>query len=159
MTRSNCWCWWSQSGSNRRPSRCKRDALPAELWPQCSGLFDPVALAAGLEPPHAADPHVDMVGLGGVEPPTSPLSGVRSNQLSYRPPLFPIKEAMSGQSTLSKGAHSRGRRRFALEGTNYCEQVTCEGARARRLRRCLFKGGDPAARSRTATLLRLHPSH
>jgi hypothetical protein len=22
-----------------------------------------------------------------------------------------------------------------------------------------FKGGDPAARSRTATLLRLHPSH
>ena len=24
-------------------------------------------------------------GLGGFEPPTSPLSGVRSNQLSYRP--------------------------------------------------------------------------
>ena len=28
-----------------------------------------------------------MVGLGGFEPPTSPLSGVRSNQLSYRPRL------------------------------------------------------------------------
>jgi hypothetical protein len=28
-----------------------------------------------------------MVGLGGFEPPTSPLSGVRSNQLSYRPEL------------------------------------------------------------------------
>ena len=26
-----------------------------------------------------------MVGLGGFEPPTSPLSGVRSDQLSYRP--------------------------------------------------------------------------
>ena len=25
------------------------------------------------------------VGQGGLEPPTSPLSGVRSNQLSYRP--------------------------------------------------------------------------
>ena len=29
-----------------------------------------------------------MVGLGGFEPPTSPLSGVRSNQLSYRPNSF-----------------------------------------------------------------------
>ena len=28
---------------------------------------------------------VDMVGLGGIEPPTSPLSGVRSSHLSYRP--------------------------------------------------------------------------
>ena len=30
-----------------------------------------------------------MVGLGRVELPTSPLSGVRSNQLSYRPVQFP----------------------------------------------------------------------
>ena len=29
-----------------------------------------------------------LVGLGGFEPPTSPLSGVRSNQLSYRPAHF-----------------------------------------------------------------------
>lgn len=29
-----------------------------------------------------------MVGLGGLEPPTSPLSGVRSNHLSYRPGVF-----------------------------------------------------------------------
>jgi hypothetical protein len=29
-----------------------------------------------------------MVGLGGFELPTSPLSGVRSNQLSYRPAGF-----------------------------------------------------------------------
>ena len=29
-----------------------------------------------------------MVGLGGVEPPTSPLSGVRSSHLSYRPNLL-----------------------------------------------------------------------
>ena len=28
---------------------------------------------------------VSLVGLGGLEPPTSPLSGVRSNHLSYRP--------------------------------------------------------------------------
>ena len=32
-----------------------------------------------------------MVGLGGFEPPTSPLSGVRSNQLSYRPNFILLK--------------------------------------------------------------------
>ena len=32
-------------------------------------------------------PAAEMVGLGRVELPTSPLSGVRSNQLSYRPVL------------------------------------------------------------------------
>ena len=32
-------------------------------------------------------PRLEMVGLGRVELPTSPLSGVRSNQLSYRPEL------------------------------------------------------------------------
>ncbi len=30
-------------------------------------------------------PHTTLVGLGRFELPTSPLSGVRSNQLSYRP--------------------------------------------------------------------------
>jgi hypothetical protein len=30
-----------------------------------------------------------LVGLGGIEPPTSPLSGVRSSQLSYRPGPLP----------------------------------------------------------------------
>ena len=30
-----------------------------------------------------------MVGLGGLEPPASPLSGVRSNHLSYRPGVEP----------------------------------------------------------------------
>jgi hypothetical protein len=29
-----------------------------------------------------------VVGLGGLEPPASPLSGVRSNHLSYRPKMF-----------------------------------------------------------------------
>ena len=31
-----------------------------------------------------------MVGLGGLEPPTSRLSGVRSNHLSYKPTYQPI---------------------------------------------------------------------
>jgi hypothetical protein len=59
--------WWSQTGSNRRHPACKAGALPAELWPHF------------LEP-------TKMVGPGGLEPPTSRLSGVRSNHLSYGPP-------------------------------------------------------------------------
>ena len=40
-----------------------------------------------------------MVGLGGLEPPTSPLSGARSNHLSYRP----------GQLSQSLGGADRDR--------------------------------------------------
>lgn len=60
--------WWSQTGSNRRPEACKATALPTELWPRLA--------------PHGAR---KLVGLGGLEPPTSRLSSARSNQLSYRP--------------------------------------------------------------------------
>ena len=62
--------WWRQTGSNRRPHACKARALPAELWPQ------------GVKPEVNVP---NMVGLGRLERPTSPLSGVRSNHLSYRP--------------------------------------------------------------------------
>ncbi len=31
-------CWWSQTGSNRRPQACKASALPTELWPQLLSL-------------------------------------------------------------------------------------------------------------------------
>ena len=43
--------------------------------PQCP-------IASNLE---CAQYHSELVGLGGLEPPASPLSGVRSNHLSYRP--------------------------------------------------------------------------
>ena len=37
-----------------------------------------------------------LVGLGGFEPPTSPLSGVRSNQLSYRPGILqPVSDQIT----------------------------------------------------------------
>ena len=38
------------------------------------------------------------MGLGGFEPPTSPLSGVRSNQLSYRPEVFTEPSNLKGSS-------------------------------------------------------------
>ena len=69
--------WWSQGGSNSRPPACKAGALPAELWPLSPFLF--LLFLPWL------------VGLGGLEPPTSPLSGVRSNHLSYRPERFSLR--------------------------------------------------------------------
>ena len=46
-----------------------------------------------------------MVGLGGFEPPTSPLSGVRSNQLSYRPNILPHALAFGFQSVFMQTRH------------------------------------------------------
>ncbi|RMR50628.1 hypothetical protein ALP85_00159, partial [Pseudomonas syringae pv. syringae] len=54
-------------------------ALPAELWPRISTYRGGVSLTSYLTS--------KLVGLGRFELPTSPLSGVRSNQLSYRPEL------------------------------------------------------------------------
>ena len=78
------------------------------------------------------------MGLGGFEPPTSPLSGVRSNQLSYRPiTLAPLNNDKAFDQVICVGTQ-----RFQL---NLYYLLT-------------YKGGDPAAGSPTATLLRLHPS-
>ena len=57
------WVWWRCTGSNRGPPACKAGALPTEL-----------------HPPER------LVGTPGLEPGTSALSGLRSNQLSYAPP-------------------------------------------------------------------------
>ena len=67
--------WWRQTGSNRRPEACKATALPTELCPQLE--IPPLGYACKQYP--------IMVGLGGLEPPTSRLSSARSNQLSYKP--------------------------------------------------------------------------
>ena len=65
--------WWSQPGSNRRPQACKASALPTELWPRSQDRLSRCARR--------------LVGPGRVERPTSRLSGVRSNHLSYEPRL------------------------------------------------------------------------
>ena len=76
-----------------------------------------------------------MVGLGGLEPPTPSLSGTYSNQLSYRPMIRKVSKK-----------YKRKRRKNR------------SNKRPEFLKKSL-KGGDPAAGSPTATLLRLHPSH
>ena len=129
-----------------------------------------------------------LVGLGGLEPPTSPLSGVRSNHLSYRPDVAAALISDGGASrdrtddpllakqVLSQLSYGPGiRRRGISPPRSLRDDKTAQIAfqrRGQRLvldRRCLVwapgsvspdsKGGDPAAPSDTATLLRLHPSH
>ena len=84
-------------------------------------------------------PSDSVVGLGGLEPPASPLSGVRSNHLSYRPIKLPVETT-----------------KHALWRADV--QVSCVDVLQQR-KLPISKGGDPAAPSDTATLLRLHPSH
>lgn len=87
--------WWSQTGSNRRPEACKATALPTELWPhflkgsRATGRGGRSALRAYRLEDHS------LVGLGGLEPPTSRLSSARSNQLSYRPEAHDLEDTLS----------------------------------------------------------------
>ena len=72
--------WWSQTGSNRRPPECKSGALPAELWPHCCASS---SSRSSLD--ECRKTGCEVVGPGRLERPTSRLSGVRSNHLSYGP--------------------------------------------------------------------------
>jgi hypothetical protein len=80
--------WWSRSESNRRPPACKAGALPTELRPRIRGRKTEDRRQNStipLCPLTSVFCPLTLVGLGRFELPTSRLSGVRSNQLSYRP--------------------------------------------------------------------------
>ena len=47
-----------------------------------------------------------LVGLGGLEPPTSPLSGVRSSHLSYRPNVL-TDNAKSGSDLIANAGRGQ----------------------------------------------------
>ena len=64
---------WRRRDSNSWPPACKAGALPTELHPH----LDFYSIQ-----------RLSPMGLSGLEPPTSRLSGVRSNQLSYKPLLI-----------------------------------------------------------------------
>ena len=82
-----------------------------------------------------------FVGLPGLEPGTSPLSEERSNRLSYKPFLVnPVNNSK------------------VIRNDDFL-QVFFGSDLTSRSRLFLLKGGDPAAASATATLLRLRPSY
>lgn len=76
---------WRRSGSNRQPPACKAGALPIELRPRKK--------SRAKSPEPKTDRPLDTelltldssVGVPGLEPGTSALSELRSNQLSYTP--------------------------------------------------------------------------
>ena len=97
------------------------------------------ALPAELIPqfPLTASSHRNLVGLVGLEPTTPALSRRCSNQLSYRP--------ITRLQYLNTAILC-----FFQQPISVDVQQSCDSFQ---------KGGDPAAPSDTATLLRLHPSH
>ena len=72
-----------------------------------------------------------MVGLGGLEPPASPLSGVRSNHLSYRPMEIEPPEPTPGCLELGskrlfvKSPHMDVRSCSSRNGLRVKYQVSC----------------------------------
>lgn len=104
--------WWSLTGSNRRHPACKAGALPAELRPhswgsrakgpptggKCLQGSSPVRVQENLTEPV-------VVGPGRLELPTSRLSGVRSNQLSYGPPGFRPDRNLLTDNAVSQAQH------------------------------------------------------
>ena len=110
-----------------------------------------------------------VVGLTGVEPVTSSLSGTRSNQLSYKPVAFAgggsrirtgdILLAKQALYQLSHAPTSSGRPPQGRRGGGTLER-SMRGLQHRPPEGpSPQKGGDPTAGSPTVTLLRLHPNH
>jgi hypothetical protein len=90
----------------RSPSRTRRSPTPEDM-PET--VWSPISVLC----------HLNLVGLGRLERPTSRLSGVRSNQLSYRP---------RPEGSMQMAARSRLRLRSAL-----CSLLSePEGMRGRR---------------------------
>ena len=132
-----------KSAMKTRPAGHHHDLLLActalcylQWWSWSGSNRRPTACKAAALPaelqPHTVSSNQSMVGLVGFEPTTPALSRRCSNQLSYRPSHL-------------------------LRGSSLEQPISCGY-----LAECslfLLKGGDPAAPSDTATLLRLHPSH
>ena len=162
---------WRRSVSNRRPPACKAGALPLSYAPT-SQPDEQVNLSAGSQNPQ--DP---VVGQGGLEPPTPRLSSVCSNQLSYWPagprarntiPTNNRKDARPAPRWKPTGTrpHPEPSRTagYRHEQVDLIGSSVMSGSSAARSgepalpHEHSLKGGDPAAGSPTATLLRLHPS-
>ena len=115
-------------------------------------------------PRRAAGGNYGMVGAPGLEPGTSSLSEKRSNQLSYAPAgtWWSRRDSNPRHPACKAGAlpaELRPPRRAPAPRESSGAIRDGHRPRPEHRRASLIKGGDPAAGSPTATLLRLHPSH
>jgi hypothetical protein len=95
--------------------------------------------------------HSELVGLGGLEPPTSPLSGVRSNHLSYRPGVASLESPHTEVRAFAEGsAHVGGASRDRTDDPLLAKQVLSQlsyGPKKtwvtdRAVARCSLNAGD-----------------
>ncbi len=97
-----------------------------------------------------------LVGPGGIEPPTSRLSSVRSDQLSYEPMLIKVMQAItSAFSYFMLNVRVANLKQTILFIVSLFLMIDLYLPSEEEK----YKGGDPAAPSGTATLLRLHPNY
>jgi hypothetical protein len=61
----------------------------------------------------------EMVGLGRLELPTSPLSGVRSSHLSYRPSVYAADFIITGESSIAPNQSAEQKTKYRLSVKPY----------------------------------------
>jgi hypothetical protein len=113
----------------RSPSRTRRSPTPEDM-PET--VWSPISVLC----------HLNLVGLGRLERPTSRLSGVRSNQLSYRP----VQRAASGDR---RSERRRGPKAPRLLTADLCSLSSePEGMRGRRRACCRSQIAERASPDR-----------
>ena len=123
-------------------------ATTSQAWTLPGSNRRPPACKAGALPAELRARPTKLVGPGGFEPPTPRLSSVCSTP-ELRAQIAEGKRNFYEPMSTPWACPTIRRNVECRRGVDYFPLV--------RDRKC--KGGDPAARSRTATLLRLHPNH
>ena len=146
--------------------RAERARAPPSAFYVTFKVFLSFASGCQRAPPprRAAGGNSGMVGAPGLEPGTSSLSEKRSNQLSYAPAgtWWSRRDSNPRHPACKAGAlpaELRPPRRAPAPRESSGAIRDEHRPRPEHRRASLIKGGDPAAGSPTATLLRLHPSH
>src|SRR6476661_2398931 len=99
--------WWAVTGSNRRPSRCKRDALPAELT--ALALQVPRRRGGRKRPLD----HRDLAGVGEIA--AKSLAGLRRELDEHPPAVVRVgaadEQPLAGHRLEPPQSRRRGNRR------------------------------------------------